>query len=240
MRIFSALLVAPLAVFALPTAADLEVIDLETANRPTVAQAAVQARKLLLSENIATLSTVFPQGERHGLEGQPIGLMDYYADCSLDGNPTLLAINIATSFKNAKEGSPISLSIRRHFAHGSFSPAAHPRLSLIGNLIHIPSDSEEAIRLTRCFTYRHPDAALWLPGNKIHESEWVRFEVETVYWIGGFGNVAYIGFIPLNLYKDMTLSAEDVEEVMRGESGEQGSNTLQRVLGGLRKFVFQG
>jgi hypothetical protein len=64
---------------------------------PTVKEAAVQARKLLKSESIATLSTVFPEDEPHGLAGQPIGLMDYYADCSTTGNPTLLAMGIATS-----------------------------------------------------------------------------------------------------------------------------------------------
>lgn len=80
-----------------PLGPEVEVINLETASIPTVSQAAVQARKLLLTEKISTLSTVFPSGEKHGLEGKPFGLMDYYADCSEDGNPTLLAIKIATS-----------------------------------------------------------------------------------------------------------------------------------------------
>lgn len=74
-----------------------EIVDLSTASVPTVEQAAIQARKLLLSETVATLSTTYPSGERHGLEGQPIGLMDYYADCSEDGNPTLLGMKIVTS-----------------------------------------------------------------------------------------------------------------------------------------------
>merc|ERR1719355_79959 len=41
----------------------------------------------------------------------PIGLMDYLADCEPTGNPTILAINIATSFKNVAAGSNISLSL---------------------------------------------------------------------------------------------------------------------------------
>jgi len=71
-------------------AASVRLINLATASRPTVKEAAVQARKLLRSETISTLSTVFPVGEKHGLAGQPIGLMEYYADCSENGNPTLL------------------------------------------------------------------------------------------------------------------------------------------------------
>ena len=85
-----------------------------------------------------------------------------------------------------------------------FSPAAHPRLALIGKLKTI-DDSDEAARLKRCFTTRHPDAKLWTPGNKIHETYWVEFEVQSVYWIGGFGNVAYIGWIPKELYQNAKL-----------------------------------
>ena len=72
-------------------------IDLSTVTIPTLEQAAVQARKLLRAESIATLATVFPAGEVHGLEGQPFGIMDYYADCSSDGAPTVLGMKIATS-----------------------------------------------------------------------------------------------------------------------------------------------
>ncbi|KAH0609674.1 uncharacterized protein H6S33_013160 [Morchella sextelata] len=186
---------------------------------PTVKEAAVQARKLLKSESIATLSTVFPEDEPHGLAGQPIGLMDYYADCSTTGNPTLLAMGIATSFKNAKDGAPISLSIRSHAS--SWSQASQPRLSLIGRLSEkVPRGSEEADRLKACFTSVHKDARIWAPGNKIHESDWVTFEVETVYWIGGFGNVAYIGYIPVEMWESVTL--QEIEELEREEDPLKG------------------
>ena len=72
-------------------------VDLSTAAYPTVKHAAILARKLLVSEAISTLSTVFPAGESHGLEGQPIGLMSYYADCSEDGSPSLLGVKLSTS-----------------------------------------------------------------------------------------------------------------------------------------------
>lgn len=91
------LLLAPLAVLAVPVEITLG-DDVTSDSIPTVKEAAVQARQLLRSESIATLSTVFPQGEPHGLEGLPIGLMDYYADCSENGNPTLLAVSVATSY----------------------------------------------------------------------------------------------------------------------------------------------
>lgn len=90
------LILAPLAALAVPLEITLD--DVTSARIPTVKEAAIQARQLLRSESIGTLSTIFPKGDPHGLDGQPIGLMDYYADCSENGNPTLLAVGIATSY----------------------------------------------------------------------------------------------------------------------------------------------
>ena len=144
----------------------------------------------------------------------PIGLMDYIADCEGDsGNPTILAINIATSFKNVAAGSNISLSIQwtplyppksrieSWFSKEkkevvSYSAANLPRFSLLGYLEKIGEDEVQAFELGKCFTKTHKDARYWLPGNSIHESEWVRLVVKDVYWIGGFGDRAYIGWIP--------------------------------------------
>ncbi|TGZ84608.1 hypothetical protein EX30DRAFT_300967 [Ascodesmis nigricans] len=172
------------------------VVDLETASRPTIEQAAVQARRVVRREKIGTLSTVFQNGAPDGLEGSPIALMDYYADCSDDGSPALLGFKIAMNFRNVEQGSAISLSIRQHKPMGEFfSPAAHHRLSLIGKLEKVDADSDEAEELKKCYIRRHPDAKWWTPGNKIHDSYWVKFKVEKVYWIGGFGNVQQIGCI---------------------------------------------
>lgn len=66
-------------------------------------------------------------------------------------------------------------------------------VSLIGTLKKVDADSDEAKELTKCFLRRHHDAKWWLPGNKIHESFWVKLKVDKIYWIGGFGNVQQIG-----------------------------------------------
>jgi Pyridoxamine 5'-phosphate oxidase len=148
----------------------------------------------------------------------PIGLMDYISDCEPSGNPTILAINIATSFKNVASGSNISLSInwtppyppksriesasaKNTFA---YSAANLPRFSLIGVLEKIPQADVEAQDIGACFVKQHNDAKYWLPGNKIHDSEWVRLVVQEVYWIGGFGDRAYIGWIPVEQWRNVT------------------------------------
>lgn len=188
---------------------------------PTIHESAVQARRILRLENLATLSTVFPsnfsaaisgngaavmENRPAGLGGAPIGLMDYYADCEPDtGNPTILAIGIATSFKNVAAGSNITLSLRYHPQDGRWHSAASlPRYSLMGHLEAIADSDASKAALATCFVKSHPDAVAWLPGNRIHESHWVRLVVDQVYWIGGFGDRAYIGWIPIEEWKGIT------------------------------------
>lgn len=229
---------------------------------PTSYESAILARRILALTPLATLSTVFPtsysaptedaDGLPHsillehrppGLGGMPIGLMDYIADCEQPGgDPTILAINIATSFKNVAAGSNMSISVNwsppyppskrieftdmfdwvsdwfgrdqkpRKHDPVPYSAANLPRYSLLGYLEPITVNSaEEARELQSCFLKSHPDARYWLPGNKIHDSEWVRLVVTQVYWIGGFGDRAYIGWIPAEEWRNVT--AEEWEAV---------------------------
>ncbi|KAJ1335472.1 Pyridoxamine 5'-phosphate oxidase [Microdochium nivale] len=218
---------------------------------PTAHESAVLGRRILALSPLGTLATVFPTtssdghvsaAERRpdGLGGVPLGLMDYVADCEDEGNPTILAINIATSFKNVRAGSNISLAqawTPRHApdkriksskpsfwdwlsgvfgsdagedcdtsSNGAdsvpYSAANLPRYSLLGYLEKI--EASELASVSSCFVKQHPDAKYWLPGNSIHESEFVRLVVTQVYWIGGFGDRAYIGWIDPADWKNVT------------------------------------
>ncbi|PHH85601.1 hypothetical protein CDD83_191 [Cordyceps sp. RAO-2017] len=86
-----------------------------------------------------------------------------------------------------------------------------PRFSLFGHLEPVEPSEAEAGRLAACYTDKHPDAKHWLPGNKIHASEWMRFVVSGVYWVGGFGDRAYIGWIPVAEWKSVT--ADDWQSI---------------------------
>lgn len=179
---------------------------------PSIHESAIQARRVLHLSSIGTLSTVFPndshamRGQPSGMAGSPIGLMDYIADCEPStGNPTILAIGIATAFKNVAAGSNISLSLRWHPEDGKWHSAANsPRFSLIGHLEDIPDHDVTKEGIRTCFVTTHPDSAAWQPGNRIHESHYVRLVVEEVYWIGGFGDRAYIGWIPVEQWQSVT------------------------------------
>lgn len=204
---------------------------------PTIHESAVQARRILSISSIATLSTVFPEHSYRifedrpdSVEGAPIGLMDYYASCGPHTyDPTILAIGIATSFKNARAGSNVTLSLRYHPPPDhppaddiyTYSPANLPRFSLVGHIERLSSREIEENHVRSCFLREHPDAEAWTPGNKIHESWWARLIVENVYWIGGFGDRAYIGWIPVTEWRAVT--EQEVKDArLVGEQGWDG------------------
>ncbi|KAK7917177.1 hypothetical protein PG985_010785 [Apiospora marii] len=212
---------------------------------PTPYESAVQGRRLLALTTLGSLATVFPddssskkdgdvssqENRPAGMGGMPHGLMEYVADCEDDGNPTMLAINVETSFKNARAGSNISLAMQwappyppdkriksyypsflDYFLGGSrddgtkekvpYSAANLPRFSALGYIENV--EPEKTADMSACFVKAHPDAKYWLPGNRIHESEFVRLVVQQVYWIGGFGDRAYIGWLPVSDWKNIT------------------------------------
>ncbi|RMY73819.1 hypothetical protein D0864_10143 [Hortaea werneckii] len=222
---------------------------------PTVHESAVMARRIMHLSSLSTLVTTFPvnsttttpsssdssdftsqdlsawQSRPDDLAGSPIGLMEYYSDCEPDtGNPTLLAIDIATPYRNFAQGSNISMEIRwwprqsTHYISSNIhakareddeiptphTPAALPRFSLHGYLEPIPAGDLARHLVPACFMRTHPDSALWQPGNDIHSSQYVRFVVEHVYWFGGFGDRARIQWLPVEEWRGVT--REEVEE----------------------------
>ena len=207
---------------------------------PTVRESIAMARKIMHLTTIGTLVSVFPeptssdvdelQRRPSELDGSPIGLMEYYADCDpLSGNPILLGINIATPFRNYAAGSNISLSIRwwpkRKNTYSLFrddddeivtphTPAALPRFSLHGRLEPITADKANSIQA--CFLRAHPDSVFWQPGNDIHESHYVQLVVEHVYWFGGFGDRARIQWLPMEEWRNLTMD-EIIKPKLPGE-----------------------
>ncbi|KAH8730600.1 pyridoxamine 5'-phosphate oxidase-domain-containing protein [Phaeosphaeriaceae sp. PMI808] len=213
---------------------------------PTIHESAVQARRILRLESIGTLSTVFPtaphttEDRPSDVGGAPIGLMDYFGDCEPStGNPTILAITIATSFKNVDAGSNITLNLRWHPQDTKWrSPASLPRFSLVGRIEDLDTEDVANNVVPACYVKYHPDAAWWLPGNPIHKSKWVRLVVEEVYWIGGFGDRAYIGWIPLNEWQSVT--PEEIESVrLPGEKQKGWAGWREWVGMGGQQEVFE-
>ncbi|TPR06366.1 Aminotransferase class-V family protein [Aspergillus niger] len=124
------------------------------------------------------------------------------------GNPTFLALHVATTFRNTAAGSNISLSLDWWDHVNDTTPvwpgfplseAGLPRVTLFGYVEPFETPVPEAVEsaLTKCFLEKHPDAEAWLPGKEgaPHSSYWARLRVEQVYWIGGFGGLQRIGWL---------------------------------------------
>lgn len=198
---------------------------------PTAYESAVQARRILNLTPLATIATTFPStttsddaatlGQRPpDVAGLPIGLTEYIADCEDGGNPTILGISISTYMRNAAAGSNISLSVQWTPPYPpasrikssadpdprdvGYSAANLPRFALLGYLEEISAEDVVGKGIEECFLAPHPDAKYWVPGNDIHESLWVRLVVQEVYWFGGFGDRAYIGWIPIEDWRSVT------------------------------------
>ncbi|KAI4215572.1 MAG: hypothetical protein LQ351_002041 [Letrouitia transgressa] len=204
---------------------------------PTIHESAIQARRILNLSSIATFSTVFPddddsvgvsENRPSGLGGVPIGLMEYYASCNPHPyDPTILAVTIATSIKNAHAGSNVTLSLRYQPPPDhppgkdqfTYSPANLPRFSLVGHVVRVSENEARNTGIDNCFMQRHPEV-IWQPGNDIHESWWAKLVVEEVYWFGGFGDRAYIGWIPVEEWRGVT-QEEVAQARLRGEHGFQ-------------------
>ncbi|KAI2622078.1 pyridoxamine 5'-phosphate oxidase-domain-containing protein [Xylaria nigripes] len=211
---------------------------------PTSYESAVLGRRILALTPLGDLGTTFPGSDKkdgqyktaenrpEGLGGMPHNMMEYVADCEEEGNPTLLAINVETTFKNARDGSNVSLSQqwtppyppdRRIQSTGPlsqlkswlgfdvddetsdrvpYSAANLPRFSLLGYLEKI--DDVPISTLSECFVKAHRDARYWLPGSRVHTSEFLRLVVQQVYWVGGFGDRSYIGWLPIEEWKNVT------------------------------------
>lgn len=188
---------------------------------PTRYESTVLARRLLALSDTGVISTIFPDNASdsnprlpHGLSSTPIALPDYIATCEEDshpGDPTLLALTVSTTTKNAYAGSNVSLALswwdsyKELTGRDPWSAANLPRASLIGYLEEIPEREVEEEKLVKCFTKVHRDSRFWLPGDDSspHTGVWMRMVVQQVYWIGGFGDRAYIGWFDVDEWKDV-------------------------------------
>jgi hypothetical protein len=203
--------------------------DAHALNRPSWFTSALMARRMLALTSSGVIATTFPDTippssrTPSSVAGLPIGLREYIADCDGtlpdelshggDGDPTILALRVATTFKNIGAGSNLSLELDwwDHLADAGpvypglpGSPAALPRITLFGYLDPLPELSASAsASLEKCFLERHPDAKVWLPGvsGSPHASFWARMVVTQAYWIGGFGDVQQIGWMNVTEWK---------------------------------------
>lgn len=102
----------------------------------------------------------------------------------------------------------------------------------------------------------HPEAKYWSGGSSSdpHYSFFARLRITSVYYFGGFGNVSYLGWIPLDLFHASYALRRSKEEVLRNwldparglpREGEDGAVLMEQVFAESRdvaqgRFRIQG
>ncbi|KAE8144306.1 pyridoxamine 5'-phosphate oxidase-domain-containing protein [Aspergillus avenaceus] len=208
----------------------------EAQRAPSWFTSTLMARRLLALSTTGVASTIFPQDPPENartppeVAGQSISLKEYISDCDAalpadiseggNGDPTFLALHVATTFRNTAAGSNISLSLdwwdhlndtEPLFPGFPLSPAGLPRVTLFGHIEEFPAplSRETESALQACYLDAHPDARVWLPGrpHSPHASFWARMVVTQVYWIGGFGGFQQIGWMNVSEWKGVRREA---------------------------------
>ncbi|KAG0235491.1 hypothetical protein BGW41_000736 [Actinomortierella wolfii] len=167
----------------------------------TVEDAAGFARGLIKNTGVGTLVSVMSSKYQNGaIEGYPFGSMDYFSDdCEKSGRPLMLLSRLQINVQNARVSNRVSLAVRKlPGPNERGNPMTDPRVTLIGHLRLLEEEHHDAA--VQCFTAKHPDAKWWLPGSGFHDFQWYTFEIESIYYIGGFGGLHYIGWIPVDTY----------------------------------------
>ena len=101
-----------------------------------------------------TVTSIFQEDVNPTLAGQPFAyffirnlmsnssLTEYYADCSVNGNPILLLMDLEITTRNLKHGSALSVCIETTPPKGVYSVASLPRMNLNGQMVKL-EDSED-------------------------------------------------------------------------------------------------
>ncbi|KAL0956364.1 hypothetical protein HGRIS_002512 [Hohenbuehelia grisea] len=196
--------------------------------RETVWDAARIAHELIEDsvDAVATMATIYPSN--HSISpNEPFALQEYYASCYHNGSLTLLFLPISRHSQNILQSPHRAASI----TIASQNPAAKkPRIALVGNVtIFRDRRAADEAAIKRCYLAKHPDARWWLPDDDdaAHLSYWARFDPQTVYFVGGFGDKHYIGYIPLEIFRNTSLASNSIYE---SEHNSEYSSTLPQVL----------
>lgn len=163
-------------------------------------EATIEARQFVYDQSFGTLTTINQSGN---FEGFPAGQIEYYIDdAEQDATLLLIAVDMSSAFRNIGNGSPCSLAIRTGDQPNGETPlhaAAAKRIILYGEFDYV----EPSLKAKAAFFAAHPDALEWAPGVPgFHKTQWIRFTITGIHYIGGFGDRHYIGSLPVDKYVD--------------------------------------
>jgi heme iron utilization protein len=138
-----------------------------------------KARVLVQARTFGVLSTLLSSSP-----DQPFGSMvNYAADDA--GAPLFLLSSLAVHTTNLKVHAKASLSVYEEGAETNLLESA--RMTLVGSVVAVPDLEEERVRAV--YLKRHPEATEYVD---FGDFSFYRLEVDSVYYIGGFGEMGWI------------------------------------------------
>jgi hypothetical protein len=153
---------------------------------------------------------------------------EYFASCFDNGDLLMLAMPVSQNWRNTlqsrQQNATISVTSSadphvpdpRHSIRSgkSWQPSrpewrrgmpSKQRITLYGHFERVHGESIGS--LASCYTARHPDAVHWAPGSEDspHVAYWIRFVVDRVYRVGGFGDESDIGWVDMKLWHEQVI-----------------------------------
>jgi len=157
------------------------------------------AKSLLRSIRAGTLATL----DRN--TGHPFASLVNVAT-DLDGAPVILVSKLATHTANLEVDGRASLLFA---ATGKGDPLAHPRLTVLGQMVAIPHGDDDA-RVRRRFLARHPKAEMYAG---FADFAFWRMDVASAHLNGGFARAADLKAA------DVLSELNDAQELVEAEAG---------------------
>ncbi|CEP18236.1 hypothetical protein [Parasitella parasitica] len=147
--------------------------------------------------------TTMDESVSEEFRGFPFGIMEYYSDkCTPNGNLLLFMSDLQMSARNMHRHmdkvafTVTSLQDYNPGWHNQSTPVQQPRFTLFGSIERVPESKAELAM--NCFTKTHEEARPW---KSFHDFHFYEFQVKGIYYVGGFGGLNYIGWIPVDLYR---------------------------------------
>lgn len=173
---------------------------------------------------VSTLSTRYPDDHPvSDLAGHVISGPEYFAPCDSEtGSLLYLGLTVSQSWRNilndTSKNATVSIASNanpeipdpRHRSrqHPNHWHADRPswrrgmpsksRVTLFGHfsILNITEHPNQADEAACCYLDHHADASHWAPNSteSPHVPFWATFNINKVYWVGGFGDEHYIGW----------------------------------------------
>ncbi|KAL0142644.1 pyridoxamine 5'-phosphate oxidase-domain-containing protein [Mucor lusitanicus] len=169
----------------------------------SIEAAAKLTRKIVSDAGRGHILTLMDESVSKEFSGFPFGIMEYYSDkCTPNGNLLLFMSDLQMSARNMhKDSEKVAFTITALHDYNPgwnnhSTPVQQPRFTMFGRIERVPESKTEMAM--DCFTKTHAEARPW---KSFHDFNFYEFHVKGIYYVGGFGGLNYIGWIPLDLYQ---------------------------------------